>query len=82
MQQDVITIEFKGSKRGPVAVKPDEAQHFINGEVPPRIADTFLPLGMPKRGLIQYKMTIKSGRTTRVVGPSLCRRAGTSSSAR
>jgi hypothetical protein len=78
---DTITIEFANAPRGPVAVMPEEFPHFLKGEVPPVIADKFIRYGMPRRGLVTFRMTVTQRGERRLIGPSLCRRAGTASSA-
>lgn len=59
-----------------------EALAFIGGEVPPAIAERFVPHGMPVRGLIRYRMEITEAppEGLRIV-EALCRRAFTLSSA-
>lgn len=74
-------ITFARSTRGPVSITPEEIPHFIRGEVPPAIAERFTRYGMPDRGLITYTITIREKTGARTIGPSLCRRAGTRSSA-
>jgi hypothetical protein len=76
------TIVFKGSNSGPVEVGPEDIQAFVSGEIVPRIADMYVQHGMPRRGLVSFTMNISEGGTVRIVGPNLCRRAGTASSAR
>lgn len=75
-------ITFAHSPRGPVSITEQEIPHFIRGEVPPAIAERFTRYGMPDRGLITFTITIREKTGSRTIGPSLCRRAGTRSSAR
>jgi hypothetical protein len=73
------TIEFRNCP--PVQMDPADVQHFISGEIPPRIADHYVAHGMPRRGLVRFQMTVQEQSGTRIIGPNLARRAGTASSA-
>ena len=42
------TIEFRNA--APVSMDPADVQHFMQGEVPPAIADHYVTHGMPRRG--------------------------------